>query len=170
VQAAELVAVIGSRVQLPPPPFDSLRSLMAGQQPRADSKHGIDFPRPGAFNKGMVSPSRKFGMARHIRTWAVIVVAAAVTGAPALRSSADGSAHQGQRVSKRATSHRKGRSRASTRLAPSLVRQERAMIEPTHPTQNSPERVGHVAVDTRSDRAGALNDNLFELPRPPLRC
>jgi hypothetical protein len=44
------------------------------------------------------------------------------------------------------------------------------MIEPTHPTQNSPELVGRVAVDTRSDRAGALRDDLLELPRPPLRC
>ena len=104
------------------------------------------------------------------RTWAVILVAVAVTGAPALRFGADASAHQGQRVSKRANSHRKGRSRASARLAPSLLRQERAMIDPTHPTPNSPERVGHVAVDTRSDRAGALNDDLLELPRPPLRC
>ena len=118
----------------------------------------------------MVSYARKFGMPHHGRTWAVILVVAALTGAPALRSGADASAHQGQGVSKRAMSHRKGRSRASARLAPSLVRQERAMIEPPHPTQNSPERVGHVAVDTRSDRAGALNDDLFELPRPPLRC
>ena len=110
-------------------------------------------------------------MPRHVQTWAVILVAAAVTGGhPALRSGVDASAHQGQRVSKRATSHRKGRSRASARLAPSLVRQERAMIEPTHPTQNSPERVGHIAVDTRSDRAGGLCDDQFELPRPPLRC
>ena len=158
------------RVQFPPPPFDWLRAHMAGQQPTPDSEHGVDFPRPGAFNKGMLSPSRKLGMPRHVRTWAVIVVAAAVTGAPALWSGADASAHQGQGVSKRATSHRKGRSRASARLAPSLVRQERAMIEPPHPTQNFPERVGHVAVDTRSDRAGALNDDLFELSRPPLRC
>jgi hypothetical protein len=109
-------------------------------------------------------------MRQHVRTWAVILVAAAVMGAPALRSGADASAHQGQRVSKGATSHRKGRSRASARLAPSLVRQERAMIEPPHPTQNSPERVGHAAVDTPSDRAGALCDDLFKLPRPPLRC
>jgi hypothetical protein len=109
-------------------------------------------------------------MPHYGRTWAVFLVVVAVTGAPALRSSADASAHQGQNVSKQATSHRKGRSRASARLAPSLVRQERAIVEPTHPTQNSPERVGHVAVDTRSDRAGALNDDLFELPRPPLRC
>jgi hypothetical protein len=158
------------RVQFPPPPFDSLRSLMAGQQPPADSKHGIDFPRPGAFNRDMLSPSRKLGMPQHVRTWAVILVAAAVTGAPALRSGADASAHQGQRVSKRATSHRKGRSRASARLAPSLVRQERAMTEPPHPAQNSPERVGHVAVDIRSDRAGAPCGDLLELPRPPLRC
>jgi hypothetical protein len=109
-------------------------------------------------------------MPQHRRTWAVILIAAAVTGAPALRSGADASAHQGQRVSKRATSHRKGRSRASARLAPSLVHQERAMIEPPHPTQNSPERVDHVVVDIRSDRAGALSDDLLELPRPPLRC
>ena len=109
-------------------------------------------------------------MPQHVRTWAVILVAAAVMAAPALRSGADASAQQGQGVSKRATSHRKGRSRASARLAPSLVRQQRAIVEPTRPTQNSPERVGHVAVDTRSDRAGALNDDLFELPRPPLRC
>ena len=109
-------------------------------------------------------------MPQHGRTWAVILVVAALTGAPALRSGADASAHQGQNVSKQAASHRKGRSRASARIAPSLVRQERAIIEPTHPTQNSPERVGHVAVDTRSDRAGALNDDVFELPRPPLRC
>ena len=109
-------------------------------------------------------------MPQHVRTWAVILVAAAVTGAPALRAGADASAHQGQRVSKRATSHRKGRSRTSARLAPSLVRQERAMIEPPRPTHNSPERVGHVAVDTRSDRAGAPCGDLLELPRPPLRC
>ena len=109
-------------------------------------------------------------MPRHVRTWAVIVVAAALTGAPALRSGADASAHLGQGVLKRSTSHRKGRSRASARLAPSLVRQERAMIEPPHPTQNFPERVGHVAVDTRSDRVGALCGDLLELPRPPLRC
>ena len=109
-------------------------------------------------------------MSQYVRTWTVILVAAAVTGAPALPTNAAAWAHQGQRISKRATSHRKGRSPTSARLAPSLVRQERAIIEPTHPTQNSPERVGHVAVDTRSDRAGALNDDLFELPRPPLRC
>jgi hypothetical protein len=100
----------------------------------------------------------------------VILVAAAVTGAPALPSGAAASVHQDQRVSKRATSYRKGRSRTSARLAPSLVRQERAMLEPTHPTQNSPEHVGRVAVDTRSDRAGALCGDLLELPRPPLRC
>lgn len=75
-----------------------------------------------------------------------------MTGAPALRSASAAWAHEGQRISKRATSHRKGRSRTSARLAPSLVRQERAMIEPPRPTHNSPERVGHVAVDTRSDR------------------
>ena len=109
-------------------------------------------------------------MPQHVRTWAVILVAAAVMAAPALRSGADASAHQGQNVSKQAASHRKGRSRASARLAPSLVRQERAIIEPTHPTQNSPERVGHVAVDTRSDRAGAQCGGVLELPRPPLRC
>ena len=109
-------------------------------------------------------------MPQHVRTWAVILVAAAVTGAPALRAGAAAWAHQGQHISKRATSHRKGRSRTSARLAPSLVRQERAMIEPPRPTHNSPERVGHVAVDTRSDRAGALRDELFELLRPPLRC
>jgi hypothetical protein len=109
-------------------------------------------------------------MPQHARTWAVILVAAAVTGAPALRCGAVASGHQSQRVSKRVTSHRKGRSRASARLAPSLVRQERAMLEPSHPTQNSPERIRHVAVDTRSDRAGALSDDLFELLRPPLRC
>jgi hypothetical protein len=157
------------RVQFPPPRFDSLRSLMAGQRPPT-SKHGIDFPRPGALNRDMVSLMRKLRMPQHVRTWAVILVAAAVMAAPALRSGADASAHQGQRVSKGATSHRKGRSRASARLAPSLVRKERAMIEPPHPTQNSPERVGHAAVDTRSDRAGALCDDLLKLPRPPLRC
>ena len=109
-------------------------------------------------------------MPQHVRTWAVILVGAAVTGAPALWSGSAAWAHQDQRISKRATSHRKGRSRTSARLAPSLVRQEPAMIEPPRPTHNSPERVGHVAVDTRSDRAGALSDELFELPRPPLRC
>jgi hypothetical protein len=145
-------------------------ALMAGQRPPADSKHGIDFPRPGAFNSNMVSLTRKLGMPQHVRTWAVILVAAAVMGAPALRSGADASGHQGQGVSKGATSHRKGRSRASARLAPSLVRKERAMIEPPQPTQNSPERVGHAVVDTRSDRAGALCDDLLKLPRPPLRC
>ena len=147
-----------------------MRSLMAVQQPPVNAEHGIDFPRPGAFNTDMLSPSSKLGMRRHVRTWAVILVAAAVTGAPALRSGAEASDHQGQRVSKRATSHRKGRSRASAVLAPSLVRQERAMTEPPHPTQNSPERVGHAAVETRSDRAGALCDDLLKLPRPPLRC
>ena len=157
-------------MQFPRPPFDSMRSLMAGQQLPADSKHGIDFPRPGAFNRDMLSYSRKLGMPQHGRTWAVFLVVVAVTGAPALRSGTDASAHQGQRVSKGATSHRKGRSRASARLAPSLVRKERAMIEPPYPTQNSPERVGHAAVDTRSDRAGALCDDLLKLPRPPLRC
>jgi hypothetical protein len=109
-------------------------------------------------------------MRQHVRTWAVILVAATVTGAPALRAGSAAWAHQGQRISKRATSHRKGRSRTSARLAPSLVRQEHAMIEPPRPTQNSPEPIGHVAVDTRSDRVGALSDELFELPRPPLRC
>jgi hypothetical protein len=109
-------------------------------------------------------------MPQRVRTWAVILVAAAVTGAPALRTRAAAWPHQGQRISKRATSHRKGRSRTSARLAPSLVSQERAMIDPPRPTHNSPERVGHVAVDTRADRAGALRDELFELPRPPLRC
>jgi hypothetical protein len=109
-------------------------------------------------------------MPQHVRTWAVILVAAAVTAAPALRTSAAACANQGQRISKRATSHRKGRSRTSARLAPSLVRQERATIDPPRPTRNSPERVGHVAVDTRAERAGALRDELFKLPRPPLRC
>jgi hypothetical protein len=109
-------------------------------------------------------------MPQHVRTWAVILVAAAVTGAPALQTGAAGWPHHGQRISNRATSHRKGRSRASARLAPSLVRQERAMIDPPRPTHNSPERVGHVAVDSRADRAGALRAELFELPRPPLRC
>jgi hypothetical protein len=109
-------------------------------------------------------------MPQHVRTWAVILVAAAVSAAPALRSGSAALAHQGQRISKRATSYRKGRSRTSARLAPSLVRQERAMIEPPRPTHNSPERVGHLAVDTPSDRTGALSDQLFELPRPPLRC
>jgi hypothetical protein len=109
-------------------------------------------------------------MPQHVRTWTVILVAAAVTGAPALPTSAAAWAHQGQRISKRATSHRKGRSPTSARLAPSLVSQERAMIDPPRPTRSSPERVGHVAVDTRADRAGALRDELFELPRPPLRC
>ena len=158
------------RVQFPPPPFDPRRSLKAGQQPPADSKHGIDFPRPGAFNEGMLSPSRKLGMPRHVRTWAVILVAAAVTGVPALPTSAAAWAHQGQRISKRATSHRKDRSRSSARLLRSLLSQERAMIDPPRPTHNSPQRVGHVAVDSRADRAGALRDELFELPRPPLRC
>jgi hypothetical protein len=109
-------------------------------------------------------------MPQQVRTWAVILVAAAVTGAPALRAGAAASSHQGQRISKRATSHRNGRSRTSARLAPSLVSQERAMIDPPRPAPNSPERVGHVAVDTRADRAGALRDELIELPRPPLRC
>jgi hypothetical protein len=109
-------------------------------------------------------------MPQRVRTWTVILVAAAVTGAPALPTSAAAWAHQGQRISKRATSHRKGRSRTSARLAPSLVSQEHAVIDPPRPTHNSPERVGHVAVDTRADRAGALRDELFELPRPPLRC
>jgi hypothetical protein len=109
-------------------------------------------------------------MPQRVRTLAVILVAAAVTGDPALRTGAAAWAQQGPRVSKRATSHRKGPSRASARLAPSLARQPRAMIEPPHPTQNSPERVGHVALDTRSDRARAVSDDRFELPRPPLRC
>jgi hypothetical protein len=109
-------------------------------------------------------------MPHYVRTWAVILVAAAVTGAPALRSGAAAWAHQGQRISKRATSHRKGRSSTSARLAPSLVSQERATIERRRPAHNSPKRVGHVAVNTRADRAGALRDELFELPRPPLRC
>ena len=109
-------------------------------------------------------------MPQQVRTWTVILVAAAVTGAPALRSGADASAHQGQRVSKRATSHSKGRSRTSARLAPSIVSQERATIDPPRPTHNSPKRVGHVAVDARADRAGALCGDLLELPRPPLRC
>jgi hypothetical protein len=122
------------------------------------------------YNRAILSPSRELGMPQHVRTWTLILVVAAVTGAPALRSGAAAGAHQGQRVSKRATSHRKGRSRASVPLALSLMRQERAMIEAPHPTQNSPERVGHVVVDTRSDRPGALSDDLFELPRPPLRC
>ena len=103
-------------------------------------------------------------MPQHGRTWAVILVAAAVTGAPALRSGADASAHQGQRVSKRATSHRKGRSRNSARLAPSLVSQERAMVDPPRPTHNSPERAGHVAVDTRADRAGAYATSCSSFP------
>jgi hypothetical protein len=109
-------------------------------------------------------------MSQRVRTWAVILVAAAVTGAPALRTGAAAWPHQGNRISKRATSHRKGRSRTSARLAPSLVRQERALIDPPRATHNAPERVGHVAVDTRADRAGALRNELFELPRPPLRC
>ncbi|MGO9471598.1 MAG: hypothetical protein ACLQVF_46540, partial [Isosphaeraceae bacterium] len=101
-------------------------------------------------------------MPQHVRTWAVILIAAAVTGAPALRIGAAAWPQQSQRIAKRATSRRKGRSRTSARLAPSLVRQERAMIEPPRPTQNAPERVGHVAVDTRSDRTGALSDELLE--------
>jgi hypothetical protein len=109
-------------------------------------------------------------MPQQFRTWAVILVAAAVTSAPALRAGAAAWPDQGQRISKRATTHRKGRSRTSARLAPSLVGQERAMIDPPRPTDNSPERVGHVAVDTRADRAGALRDELIEPPRPPLRC
>jgi len=109
-------------------------------------------------------------MPQRVRTWAVILVAAAVTGAPALRTGAAARPHQSQRISKRAASHRKGRSRTSARLAPSILRQERAMIDPPRPTHNSLERVGHVAVDTRADGAGALRDELFELPRPPLRC
>jgi hypothetical protein len=109
-------------------------------------------------------------MPQQVRTWAVILVAAAVTGAPALRTGAAAWPHQGQSVSKRATSHRKGRSPTADRLAPSLVGQERAMIDPPRLTDNSPERVGHVTVDTRADRASALRDELIELPRPPLRC
>ena len=108
-------------------------------------------------------------MPHYVRTWTVILVAAAVTGVPALPTSAAW-AHQGQRISKQATSHRKGRSRTSAQLAPPLVSQELAMIDPPRPTQSAPERVGHVAVDTRADRAGALRDELFERPRPPLRC
>jgi hypothetical protein len=109
-------------------------------------------------------------MLHHVRNWTVILVAAAVTGAPALRTSAAAWAHHGQSISKRATSHRKCRSRTSARLAPSLVSQECAMIDPPRPAHSSPERVSHVAVETRADRAGALRDALFELPRPPLRC
>ncbi len=109
-------------------------------------------------------------MPQHVRTWAVILIAAAVTGAPALRIGAAAWPQQSQRIAKRATSRRKGRSRTSARLAPSIVRQERAMIDPPRPTHNSPERVAHVAVETRADWAGALRDELFELPRPPLRC
>jgi hypothetical protein len=109
-------------------------------------------------------------MPQHVRTWSVILVAAAVTGAPALPTSAAAWALHGQRISKRATSHRKGRSHTSARLAPSFVSQERAMIDPPRPTHNSPERVGHVSVDTRTDRAGAPGNELFEVPRPPLRC
>jgi hypothetical protein len=109
-------------------------------------------------------------MPQHVRTWAAILVAVAATGAPALRTGAAGRPHHGQRISKRATSHRKGRSRISVRLAHSLVRQERAMIDPPRPTHNPPERASHVAVETHADRAGALRDALFDLPRPPLRC
>jgi hypothetical protein len=109
-------------------------------------------------------------MPQNVRTWTVFLVAAAVTGAPALRTGPAAWAHQGERISKRASSHSKARSRTSARLAPSLVRQERAMIDPPRPTHNSPEHVGHVPVDTRADQAGALRDELFELPRPPLRC
>jgi hypothetical protein len=109
-------------------------------------------------------------MSQYVPTWTVILVAAAVTGAPALPTNAAARAHQGQRISKRATSHRKGWSRTSARLAPSVVSQKRAMIDPPRPTHNRPERVGHVAVATRADGAGALRNELIELPRPPLRC
>jgi hypothetical protein len=74
-------------------------------------------------------------MPQNVRTWTVILVAAAVTGAPALRTGPAAWAHQGERISKRASSHSKARSRTSARLAPSLVRQERAMIDPPRPTQ-----------------------------------
>ena len=131
----------------------------------SDSKHGIDSPRPGAFNRNILSPSRKPGMPQHVRTWAVMLVAAALTGAPALRTGAAGWPDHGQRISKRATSHRNGRSRTSARLAPSLVRQERAMIDPPRPTHNSPVRVGHVTVDTR--RPGQHATRRVDRASPP---
>ena len=115
------------------------------------------------------SPSRKFGMPRHVRTWAVILVAAAVTGVPPCglvlplgltRANASRSERPLTARAARVPGPASPRARASNT----------AMIEPPHPTQPFPERVGHVAVDTHSDRAGALCDDLLELPRPPLRC
>jgi hypothetical protein len=109
-------------------------------------------------------------MPQYVRTWALIVVAAAVTGAPALRTGAAARPHQRERISKRTTSHRKLRLRTAARLAPSVTRQERAIVDPPRPAQNSPDPVGHFVAGTRADEARVPRDERLELPRPPLRC
>jgi hypothetical protein len=109
-------------------------------------------------------------MPLRVRALAVLLVAAALMGAPALRNRAAGSPQQGHRVQKRAISYPKGRSRTAAHSAPALARPERAITDPPRPTRLWPERTGCRALEARADRAAAPREDLLELPRPPLRC
>ena len=71
-------------------------------------------------------------MHQHVRTWAVVLLTAAVAGAPALRNHAAVSPRLGRRVSKRVISHPRAPLQTRSQFARALARRnERSSILPT---------------------------------------